>query len=36
MIGRHGGGAIPFENVQISDGTGAALFPHPHSQDHGR
>ena len=27
MIGRHGGGAVLFENVQIFDGTGAERFP---------
>ncbi|MCY3636292.1 MAG: amidohydrolase family protein [bacterium] len=27
MIGRHGGGAVLFKNVQIFDGTGAERFP---------
>ncbi len=27
MIGRHGGGAVHFKNVQIFDGTGAERFP---------
>ena len=27
MIGRHGGGAVLFKNVQIFDGTGADRFP---------